>query len=227
METKRHELKYYINSLDYEYLASVLSNVLNKDRNYENSDGYHVRSIYYDNKENNNYYQKINGVETRKKYRIRIYDLKSDVVKLEIKNKYNNIIIKETLFIEKEDVEKISEGDYSCLLNYNDPIANKIFSEFSKDYYRPVVIIDFLRTAYFYPLNNIRITFDRQLEKNEVNLFDIFNRNLKMDPVLTNKIILEIKYNSILPTWLKNLLQISRFERCAISKYTLSRYMEG
>jgi len=113
-------------------------------------------------------------------------------------------------------------------LSYTDPIANKIYVEFNKDYYRPVIIIDFVRNAYFYDLNDIRITFDRQLEKNEVNVYDIFEKNLKMDPFLSlNKIILEIKYNNILPLWIKNLLQISRFERCAISKYTLSRFIEG
>jgi len=42
-----------------------------------------------------------------------------------------------------------------------------------------------------------------------------------------NKIIMEIKYNSKIPAWIKNLLQLGRFERCAISKYTLSRYIEG
>ena len=228
MEIKRRELKYYINYFDYTYLTSILSNLFNKDRYNQKIDGYHVRSIYFDNKSDNNYYQKISGIETRKKYRIRIYNLNSDTVRLEIKNKYNNIILKEILIIRSEDVEKITSGDYRCLLNYTDPIANKIYFEFNKDYYRPVIIIDFVRNAYFYDLNDIRITFDRQLEKNEVNVYDIFEKNLKMDPVFSsNKIILEIKYNNILPLWIKNLLQISRFESCAISKYTLSRFIEG
>ena len=228
MEIKRRELKYYINYFDYTYLTSILSNLFNKDRYNQKIDGYHVRSIYFDNKSDNNYYQKISGIEARKKYRIRIYNLNSDTVRLEIKNKHNNIILKETLIIRSEDVEKITSGDYNCLLNYTDPIANKIYFEFNKDYYRPVTIIDFIRNAYFYDFNDIRITFDKQLEKNEVNVFDIFEKNLKMDPFLSsNKIILEIKYNNILPLWIKNLLQISRFESCAISKYTLSRFIEG
>ena len=73
-----------------------------------------------------------------------------------------------------------------------------------------------------------RITFDKQLKKNEVNVYDIFNKNIEMEQVInSNKIIFEIKYNGILPFWIKKILQISRFESCAISKYTLSRYMEG
>jgi hypothetical protein len=228
MEIKRRELKYYINYIDYTYLTSILANLFNKDRYSQKIDGYHVRSIYFDNKENNSYYQKISGIETRKKYRIRIYNLNSDIVRLEIKNKHDNIIIKETLVIRSEDAEKITSGDYTCLLNYTDPVANKIYSEFNKDHYRPVIIIDFVRNACFYDFNDIRITFDRQLKKNEVSVYDIFEKNLEMDPVLSlNKIILEIKYNNILPLWIKNLLQVSRFERCAISKYTLSRFIEG
>lgn len=228
METKRHELKYYINYIDYTYLNSILSNLLNRDRYKEKIGGYHVRSIYFDNKSNNSYYQKISGIETRKKYRIRIYDLSSDVVRLEIKNKFNNMILKETSFIESEDVKKIIYGDYNSLLKYDNPTANKIYLEFNKDHYRPVIVIDFVRDAYFYDFNDVRITFDKNLKKNEINVYDIFNKNLEMNSVLnSNRIILEIKYGSILPLWLKKILQISRFERCAISKYTLSRFIEG
>jgi len=228
MEIKRHELKYYINYIDYMYLSSILSNLFNKDRYEEKIDGYHVRSIYFDNKSDNNYYQKLSGIENRKKYRIRIYNLRSDAVRLEIKNKDNNIISKETIFINRDDVKAITSGEYECLLKYDNRVARKIYSEFKKDYYKPVVMIDFIRCAYYYDFYDLRITFDKQLKKNEINIYDIFKKNLTMDAVLnSNKIILEIKYNNILPIWIKNLLQISRFERCAISKYTLSRFIEG
>ena len=127
METKRHELKFYINHFDYSYLTSVLSTFLNKDRYKEDIGGYHVRSVYFDNKSDNSYYEKISGTETRKKYRVRIYDLSSDVVRLEIKNKFNTIMLKETFFIKSDDVKKLTSGQYDCLLKYNNPITNKIY----------------------------------------------------------------------------------------------------
>ena len=228
MAGKRHELKYYINYIDYVYLSSVLANLLNKDRHEEKVNGYHVRSVYFDNKSDDSYYQKLNGIENRKKYRIRIYNLNTDNVRFEIKNKIDRIIIKESMSIESGDVRRITSGDYGCLLKYDNRIARKIYSEFNKDFYKPVIIIDYIRSAYFCDFCDLRITFDKNLKKNEVSVFDIFREDLEMESVLnSNKIILELKYGDILPVWIKNLLQISRFERCAISKYTLSRFLEG
>jgi hypothetical protein len=226
--SSRRELKYYINYIDYLNLKSKLSIVFSRDRNSNAEEYYLVRSIYFDNKLNKNYYEKIAGVEKRNKYRIRIYNLKSDTVKLEIKSKINNVILKESTFISAKDIKKIISGNYSCLLNYRNPIANKVYCEFNKDYYRPVIIIDYKRYAYYFDLNNIRVTFDRKIRKNEVDLDDLFKNYIDMSYVLNNnKIIMEIKYNHAIPVWIKNILQIQRFERCAISKYTLSRYIEG
>ena len=81
--------------------------------------------------------------------------------------------------------------------------------------------------AYYLDLNNIRITFDSMLKKDEVNLKNIFKNNHNMSEVLrNNKVIMELKYNNFIPLWIKRILQIPRFERCAISKYSLSRYLE-
>jgi len=95
------------------------------------------------------------------------------------------------------------------------------------DFYRPVVLIDYRREAYSYDLNQIRITFDRDLKKTETNLGDLFVNKRMSDVIDNKKIIMEIKFNKTLPIWIRNILQLPGFERCAISKYTLSRYIEG
>jgi hypothetical protein len=224
----RRELKYYINYIDYSVLKSRIESIFYRDKNNNPEGYYHVRSLYFDNKLNKNYYQKMAGVEKRNKYRIRIYNLSPNPVKLEIKSKINNVISKESAFIDSRDAKKITSGDFSCLLEYKNPTANKIYGEFNKDYYRPVVIIDYIREAYYIELNNIRITFDRDIKKDEVNLNDLFENNTNMSDVLNNsKMIMEVKFDNTIPVWIKNLLQLERFEWCAISKYTLSRYIEG
>ena len=225
---ERRELKYYINYIDYLNLKSKLSNVFTKDKNSNLEGLYCVRSLYFDNKSNDNYYEKIASLDKRKKYRIRIYNINADPVKLEIKSKFNNIILKNSIVINSQDIKKIMSGDYECLLAYNNPTANKIYYEFTKDFYKPVIIIDYKRDAYHLDLNNIRITFDSDLKKDEVNLNSLFSNDLKMSPVLNNnKVIMEIKYDLTMPVWVRNVLQLSRFERCAISKYSLSRYLEN
>ncbi len=224
----RHELKYYINYIDYMNLKSRLSAIFTLDKN-ANSEGYYlVRSLYFDNKSNNNYYEKLSGVENRNKYRIRIYNLSTSPVKLEIKSKAGSVILKESTIINATDAGKLISGDCSCLLDYRNKTANKIYYQFTRDHYRPVVIIDYIRDAYHFDLNNIRITFDRKIKKNEVDFNGLFKKHIDMSHVLGNsKIVMEIKYSGTIPVWIKNILQLDRFEWCAISKYTLSRYIEG
>jgi SPX domain protein involved in polyphosphate accumulation len=223
----RHELKYYINYINYFILKNRLEINFSKDNNSTGQGWYHVRSLYFDNKSNNSYYEKLSGIEKRNKYRIRIYNLDQNPVKLEIKSKINNIIIKDSAIIKSSDVDNILSGKYDCLLNYDNPAASKVYYEFSRDFYTPVVLIDYKRDAYNLGINDIRITFDSEIKKSEVGLSDLFSSRIDMTNVLgNNNIIMEIKYNSFIPTWLKNLLYIPGFERCAISKYTLSRYME-
>jgi SPX domain protein involved in polyphosphate accumulation len=94
--SKRQELKYYISYIDYLNLKSRLKALFSSDRNGNEEGYYHVRSLYFDNKLNKNYYQKMAGVEKRNKYRIRIYNLNLNPVKLEIKSKINNAISKES-----------------------------------------------------------------------------------------------------------------------------------
>lgn len=226
----RKEYKYFINYIDYLIIKNKIKNFLKVDQYCNNNNFYNVRSLYFDNKSNNCYYEKISGIENREKYRIRIYNLKEDPIRFEIKSKINNTIIKNFIIINSSDIKKIFNSDYTCLLNYKNPIASKIFYKFSRDFFKPVVIIDYKREAYYYNIDNdiIRITFDMELKKNETNLFDLFINNIKMDNVFSvrHKIIMEIKYKNFILLWLKKLLQLERFERCAISKYTLSRYIE-
>ncbi|MDD3818295.1 MAG: polyphosphate polymerase domain-containing protein [Actinomycetota bacterium] len=226
--SKRRELKYYINHIDYINLKNRLSTIFTPDKN-ANSEGYYlVRSLYFDNKSNNNYYEKMSGVENRNKYRIRIYNLSTSPIKLEIKSKAGNVILKESVSINATDAGKLVCGDCSFLPCYKNKTANKIYYNFTKDHYRPVVIIDYIRDAYYFDLNNIRVTFDRKIKKNEVDFDGLFKKNIDMSDVLGNsKIVMEIKYSGTIPVWIKNILQLDRFEWCAISKYTLSRYIEG
>jgi hypothetical protein len=223
----RHEIKYYINFAEYYSITSRLSNIFARDHNSLRDGDYIVRSLYFDNKSNKNYFQKIGGLETRKKIRIRIYNYDSNPVKMEIKNKYNNLIKKETFIIKHTDIERIISGDYAVLLDYKNNVATKIYKDFQMDFYRPVVLVDYRREAYSYDLNQIRITFDRDLKMTETGLDDIFARRKMSDVIDRRKIIMEIKFNNTLPVWIKKILQLSGFERCAISKYTLSRHMEG
>jgi len=223
MKVERKELKYYIGVPEYVYLSNILKKVLAPDKHNPLDGGYFIRSLYFDNLDNKAFEEKMSGIEKRKKYRLRLYDLKSKYVKLEIKSKLNYCIFKESAWITREDAVELQNGNYEVLLRYNNKLLNKVYCLFKKEHFHPVILVDYLREAYVHELNNIRVTFDRFLKSNAVHL-DVFGKDTFMKPIIKKElIILEIKYNNFLPEFIKRMLQISRFERSAISKYCMSR----
>ncbi|NPA81522.1 MAG: polyphosphate polymerase domain-containing protein [Epsilonproteobacteria bacterium] len=223
LKVRRNELKYYVNNFDVEVLSNRLSNILKRDPYAKRREGYFIRSLYFDSFDDECLYEKQSGVFERQKYRMRIYDLDSDEVKFEIKNKLNNQIYKESAKISRDSAYRIIDGDYEELLKYNNEILNKIYVKFTSKLYKPKVIIDYVRDAYIFDFFNLRITFDKDLRSNNSD-FDLFSKDLHTVPViLEGKQILEIKYEKILPSFIKAALLEGSYERQAISKYTLGR----
>lgn len=223
LDIQRYELKYLINRADAHALANRLKYALKPDPHSIPYKGYFVRSLYFDSFDNECFFDKLAGNEKRKKYRLRIYDPDAKHVKFEIKHKYNNQIFKETSVIGRETALELMKGDYSVLLDYGDPVLNKIYTVFTGKKYAPCVMVEYYRDAYVFELFNTRITIDRKLESSRSDL-DLFAPRLHTLPVFwEQKEILEIKYNSFMPVYIKRLLQLDAFERQAVSKYTLAR----
>lgn len=222
LNVNRFELKYQINMQEAALVQARLSQVMESDPHNQVS-GYFVRSLYFDNVENTSYYEKVDGFEKRKKYRLRIYDFHSKLIKLEIKQKDNETITKDTTAIDSETLNELIHENYDSLLHHRDQVSQKVYFHFKRHHFRPVVIVQYQRTAYKLDFNQIRITVDSDLRKSAEVLH--FNRpEITTIPVLEkNHFILEVKYNHFLPKWLSNLFLATRFTRCAASKYCLSR----
>lgn len=218
----RNELKYYISYNDYLSLRTMLRSTMNKDKNGNEYNEYFIRSLYFDTLLNDDYYNKMIGIMNRKKIRLRLYNTEHEKVKLEIKNKFNQYMLKETTLIDREDASELIGGNRGVLLKYDD-IAKRVYYFMSKDYYVPRVVIDYEREAYSYPLQNIRLTFDKNIRSNGVD-FDIFNENLSMAKVFDDQsMVLEVKYNRILPKWTRDILSKIKGDKASISKYCLGR----
>jgi hypothetical protein len=219
----RNEIKYFIKYLDYLKLKEILANFLTTDSYSQSKNGYWIRSLYFDTPDNKEYIEKIIGVEKRKKIRLRLYTLEDENIKLEIKNKYNNYMKKETAFISRKDAERLIAGDKSFLLDSRNKILNRVYYFMSEKYYLPVVIVDYYRDAFVGNFNNIRITFDHDISACITN-FNIFKHELHTVPVFdSTTIVMEVKYNFFLPTWLKMALSCINSVNSSISKYCFSR----
>ena len=223
IQVYRHELKYFVSFLDHKVLSEIFSQTLQTDPHSNRDREYWIRSLYFDTPGNNDYYEKMIGVDERKKVRLRIYNENQSKVKAEIKYKFNQYMLKETGIITREDALKLIDGHREILLNYNNASLNQVYYIISRDLYRPAVLVDYEREAYICNTQDIRITFDKNIRGSSVD-FGLFEKNINMSPVFDEKtMVMEIKYNRFLPDWLREVLTQCNAERYAISKYCLSR----
>lgn len=223
----RHELKYYITLGEYELLRRKLSLTMERDAFAKKNGGeYFIRSLYFDDRDDSAFREKLSGIDERDKFRIRIYDMRDDVIKLECKHKSNGYIKKQSIGLSRKEYEKLMSGDRLFLLNRPEPFARRMYLEFAQRALKPAVIVDYTREAFVFPMEDVRVTFDKNV-RTGLKSVDMFNAGIPTYPVIDDYgMVLEIKFNRFLPTYIRSLLQLEASQRSAISKYVLCRRFE-
>ena len=225
----RHELKYYINPMEYHLLSRAMDKVLFRDPNGDpEHNEYHIRSLYFDTYNNQALLDKINGVRDRDKYRLRIYNLSDKLIRMECKTKIGSLISKRSIVIPRTLAEQLMAGDPTGLERTRSGLLQDTFREMTLNLLHPVVIVDYVREAYQYQAEEVRVTFDKQL-RSGVGSTDLFNPELPtVPPIGDEKMILEIKYNRMLPPFIRDLLctYVRNAQNSAISKYCICRRFE-
>ena len=223
----RHELKYYITLGEYELLQRKLSLTMERDAFAKKNGGeYFIRSLYFDDRDDSAFREKLDGTDERDKFRIRIYDMRDDVIKLECKHKSNGYIKKQSIGLSRKEYEKLMSGDRLFLLNRPEPFARRMYLEFAQRALKPAVIVDYTREAFVFPMEDVRVTFDKNV-RTGLRSVDMFNAGIPTYPVIDDYgMVLEIKFNRFLPTYIRSLLQLEASQRSAISKYVLCRRFE-
>ena len=225
----RLELKFFINEMQYFVLSGILDQLLQRDPNGDEYNEYHIRSCYFDTIQNTAFFDKLSGVQNRDKYRIRIYNFSDQVIKLECKTKVGSLISKRSLSIPRLLCEQLLAGDPTGLETTRSGLLNDVFREMTVNLLRPVVLVDYVREAYLHPAEEVRITFDKQLRTGLWSR-DLFDPHVPTIPPLDeNVMILEVKYNRMLPSYIRDILNsyCQGAQQSAISKYTLCRRFEG
>ena len=145
----RHELKFELNAKYAEILKYKFSLIMESEKKEYTVNGkYYVRSLYFDDVYNTAYYEKIDGLEKRKKYRIRLYNLDKSYIILELKGKDGNLTYKKS--------DRITVNEYYDLINQNYDKINiddrRVLSEFINKSKSNNLIFDMLTfKLYFTP----------------------------------------------------------------------------
>ena len=219
----RHELKFKISNSAAEVLKQKLYLILGKDKNAYYEDGsYLIKSLYFDDRDSSSYYEKMDGVLYRKKYRIRMYNDVDTFIRLEKKMKHNNFTAKEQMLISKGIYSKILNGKIDEIEN-PDGLLLEFITNYKNKGLVPSIVVEYHRTAFTYPISDVRITFDSNIQSSLYN-YDLFNtsypRYIVDEP---GKQVLEVKFNEILPLHIANILNDIPACREAVSKFAICR----
>lgn len=218
----RHELKYYINMQGYHTLRSLLKAALRPDENAGPDGDYHIRSLYFDDRDETALMTKISGVDEREKFRVRIYNYSDSNIRLERKLKNNSYILKHSCQLSRKEYELLRNKDVGFLLNKRALPCGAMYYGTKNNGLRPVKVVDYRREAYVYPIEDVRITFDKDLRMG--TSLDIFDKDMLTIPMLDQgEMILEVKFNAFLPGFIRNLFTGIESTPSAVSKYVICR----
>ncbi|MAF94747.1 MAG: hypothetical protein CMM60_03200 [Rhodospirillaceae bacterium] len=172
-EFSRYEFKYLLNANQRESVENEVQNFMEYDGHVriDLKSSYYVRSLYFDNTEATHFYEKIDGVRVRKKFRVRTYDRNIEdrlPIYLEEKGRFIERTYKNRIKLNHEHLALFENPErHAELLKLysNDEVIERFVFSSIRHRLLPRVLVDYVRRPYVsnYDLN-FRVTFDSELE---------------------------------------------------------------
>lgn len=207
---QRHEEKYIISYAQYATLKARAEKILTPDIHGKNG-SYTITSLYYDDPMDTALSEKLDGLARHTKFRLRTYDFSDKVIRLEKKVKEGILTQKESLSLTRAQLVSL------------ETLSEDLAVEMRTVGMRPAITVRYRRDAYTYPGTDLRLTFDTDLRVLPPEAQTLFDPNYGGIPVLDgNQVIMEIKYGSYLPTFLRTLTAVPS-QQLSVSKYALCR----
>ncbi len=218
----RHELKFLVSHRELEIIRYRLKPLMRQD-SHQQAQSYRVRSLYFDDYEDSCMRENEDGVDNRRKYRIRIYDGSDKVIKLEKKMKYRGMTRKISGRISREECAAYMSRRMTKLKPDAGELEKELYAQIKISGMHPVSVVEYERTAFVEPRGNVRITFDRNISGSE-NIQGFLEEKYEGVPLLpTGQHVLEVKYDELLPQYIAGVLETGALQRTAFSKYYYSR----
>ncbi len=216
----RNEWKHEINYCDMLILRSRLSVIAKPDPH--TTDGkYFIRSLYFDTASDKALREKTDGVNRREKFRIRIYNGDSSVIKLEKKSKINGLCAKQTVLLSKSEAQATVQGDYGWMAAAKNPLTAEFYSKLTGGL-MPKTIVDYTREPFVFPQGNVRVTLDYNI-RTGIKCTDFLNSDCVTVPAGESPIVLEVKWDEYLPDIIRDAVQLPGRRVTAFSKYAACR----
>ncbi len=215
--TYRHEQKIEISHGDLLALRSRLRAVMKTDPHAPEG-RYVIRSLYFDNDKNKALREKLDGVNQREKFRLRLYNEDTNFIRLEKKSKINGLCRKEGVTLTATQVEELLAGELSA----EAPLTRELLVKMRSQGLKPKTLVEYTREAYIFAPGNVRVTLDYNI-RTGLNGTDFLNPDCILVPAKDAPAILEVKWDEYLPDIIRDLIQLPGHRVGAFSKYAACR----
>lgn len=217
----RHEVKHEISHNDMLILRQRLRTVMKPD-SYAVNGQYKIRSLYFDSLADKALREKIDGVNIREKYRIRLYNNDSSVIHLERKFKNGGLGCKMSVCLTPEQALSIASGDVGWMARSTDEVILGFYTHIRNEGLAAKVIVDYVREPFVFEPGNVRVTLDYDI-RTGLRCTDFLNPDCVTIPIKDDPCILEVKWDNYLPDVIRDAVQLGDRRSSAFSKYAACR----
>lgn len=217
----RHEWKHVLNMCDLLVLRQRLRAIMESDPHA--IDGkYQIRSLYFDNIDDKALREKVDGVNMREKFRIRLYNCDPSVIHLEKKSKRNGLGTKCSASLSAEEAQKIVDGDILWMLDSDRPLIQELYCKMRYQGMRPKTIVDYTREPFIFRPGNVRVTLDYDI-RTGLRCTDFLNPEAVTVPAGDAPLLLEVKWDDFLPSIIRDAVCVPDRRVGSFSKYAQCR----
>ena len=218
----RHEWKHPLNYGDFMALRQRLGAVMQRDSHALPDGTYHIRSLYFDTPDDRALREKIDGVNCREKFRIRIYNGSDQLIRLEKKSRRNALGNKVSAQLTRDEAQSLVDGKIDWMATHDEKLVRELYDNMLHQQLKPKTIVDYRRAPFVYAPGNVRVTLDWDLRTGLAGM-DFLNERCVTVPVPEPVYLLEVKYDAFLPDVIRDLVQLESRSASAFSKYAQCR----
>lgn len=217
----RHEWKHVLNYADLLTLRHRLGAVMERDPHAVDGK-YHIRSLYFDNPDDKALREKIDGVNVREKFRIRLYNWDTSLIKLEKKSKRNGLGTKYSANLTAEEAQKIVDRDLNWMMASDQALVQELYCKMRYQRLEPKTIVDYTREPFIFRPGNVRVTLDYDIRTGQERT-DFLDPEVVTIPAGDAPILVEVKWDEFLPTIIRDAVTLPDRRVGSFSKYAQCR----
>lgn len=182
---------------------------------------YRIRSLYFDDPLDTALHEKLDGVNERRKYRIRYYNDDLDYIVLECKMKRDGVGCKPQERLTLPEARRMLAGDVAWMITSGRPLLTALYVDMKTRRLAPRTVVAYKRVPFVYAPGNVRVTIDWGIRTGAPR--DFLNPQGLTLPIDEDVTLLEVKWDEYLPGIIRKAAALKSRAPTAFSKYAACR----